>query len=169
VAEIHKWKGFAELEQNLLALGREIHEKGVKRMMSQAAVPMRDDAKRRAPVLQTPTPRRLPGTLRDAIRIWRQRRTPYAVTYYVGVKRLSRGAIRKFKMEQKSKGRRSVSSDNPKDPYYWLWVESGTSKMAARPYLRPAFESKKTESVRVALKEGQEFIRKTVAKFKRVR
>ena len=40
LAEIHQWRGFAELEQNLKLLGAEMHERGVKRMMSRAAVPM---------------------------------------------------------------------------------------------------------------------------------
>ena len=36
-----------------------------------------------------------------------------------------------------------------KDAYYWRFVELGTAKMAARPFLRPAFESKKEEAVSV--------------------
>lgn len=32
-------------------------------------------------------------------------------------------------------------------PGYWWWVEFGTSKMAARPFLRPAFESQKLAAV----------------------
>lgn len=164
MAEIQHFKGFRELEQNLKMLGEQMRERGVKRMMSRAAVPMRDDAKRRAPVLKEPDPRRKPGTLRDAIKIWRKRMTRYAVTYYVGVRGISRGSIKRFKQLTGKQ-----SSENPNDPFYWFWVEAGTSKMAAKPYLRPAFESQKVESVRVALHEGREFVRKTAAKFKRVR
>jgi HK97 gp10 family phage protein len=32
-------------------------------------------------------------------------------------------------------------------PGYWWWVEFGTSKMPARPFLRPAFESQKLAAV----------------------
>jgi HK97 gp10 family phage protein len=162
VAEIVHWKGFRELEQNLKMLGEEMREKGVKRMMSQAAVPMRDDATTRAPVLLKPDPRRRPGTLRNAISIWRKRKTPHAVTYYVGVRRLSGKKVSAFK---RSTGREA--SENPDDPFYFHMVERGTSKMRAQPFLRPAFESKKLESVRVALETGREFVR--AMKFKRVK
>ena len=168
MVEMHKWHGFRELEQNLLKLGRDVHERGVKRMMSRAAVPIRDDARRRAPVLSKPDPRRMPGTLRNAIQIWRKRITPYAVTYYVGVRGLSRKVISRFKSNTDRQGKALKGSDNPRDPFYWLWVELGTSKMAARPFLRPAFESQKMASVQVALDEGRKFIRATVRKFKRV-
>jgi HK97 gp10 family phage protein len=28
--------------------------------------------------------------------------------------------------------------DDPNDPFYWRWLEFGSSKMAARPFLKPA-------------------------------
>jgi HK97 gp10 family phage protein len=160
VAEIVQWKGFRELEQNLKMLGSEMHEKGVKLMMSRAAVPMRNEAKINAPILEEPDKRRNRGTLLRAISIWRKRVTRYAVTYYVGVRGLSRQKIAKFKRESENS-----SSDNPNDPFYWRFLEFGTSKMRARPFLRPAFEAKKTESVRVALEEGREFVKRIVQKF----
>jgi HK97 gp10 family phage protein len=164
MAETVQWRGFRELEQNLRLLSSEMRERGVKLMMSRAAVPMRDDAKSRAPILSEPDPRRKPGTVRNAIRIWRKRSTKYAVTYYVGVRALGRKAIRTFKQKT---GR--SSTENPNDPYYWRYLEMGTSKMRARPFLRPAFESKKLESVRVALDTGRSFVMATATKFKRIK
>ncbi len=164
MTEIHKWHGFRELEQNLLLLGREMHERGVKRMMSRAAVPMRDDAKRRAPFMShaDPTGRRIPGTIRKHIRIWRRRVTPFAATYYVGVAALTKKAISAFKQRFGKTG-----AENWDDPFYWRFLEFGTSKMAAQPFLRPAFEAQKMESVRVALDEGRKFIRRI--RFKKTR
>jgi HK97 gp10 family phage protein len=157
VAEIHKIHGLKELEDNLLLLGRDVHQKGVRRMMSRAAVPMRDDARVRAPILKTPDKRRTSGLLKRMIVIWRQRKTPYAATYYVGVR----------------KGSRRGKIKNPlMDAFYWLWQELGTSKHPpanGTGFLRPAFESKKHTSVKVAMKEGQDFIRRTAARFKRTR
>jgi len=52
-----------------------------------------------------------------------------------------------------------------KDAYYWWFVENGTAKMAARPYLRPAFESKKNEAVMVfseILKKAIDRLERTV-------
>ncbi len=147
MAEIHKWHGFRELEQNLKMLGEDVRERGVKRMMSRAAVPMRDEAKRRALAMPLKYPERREGTFADKVRIWRKRATQYAATYYVGISR------------------------RKKDPFWWLFVEIGVPSrgIPARPFLRTAFESKKFESVSVALDEGRKFLRATVRKFKRTK
>lgn len=162
MAEMHKWEGFRELEQNLKLLGAEMHEKGVKRMMSRAAVPMRDEARRKAPVLAAPDGRRQAGTVRNAIRIWRHRTTEYAVTYYVGVRELGRAAVRRFKAETGKDAK-----ENPNDPFYWRFLEFGTSKMPARPFMRPAFEANKMRAVQIALDEGRKFVRQI--RFKRLK
>lgn len=167
MAEIEHWKGFSELQQNLKLLGTEMRDRGTKLMMARAAVPMRDDARRRAPRLKVPDPRRLPGTLARAIQIWRKRVTPYAATYYVGVRGLSRAAVRKFKSHTDRSGKALSAGDNPNDPFYWRWVELGRSGQAPHPFLRPAFEAQKRESVRVALETGRNFVRRTAARFKR--
>jgi HK97 gp10 family phage protein len=164
VPEIHEFRGLKELEHNLGYLSEHLRKRGVLRMMSRAAVPMRDDAKVRAPILQTPDRRRTPGTILRSIRIWRQRKTPYAATFYVGIAALSRKAISAFKTATKK-----VAGDNPNDPFYWRFLEFGTAKMRARPFLRPAFETKKHESANVALEEGRKFIADIARRFKRTR
>lgn len=42
-------------------------------------------------------------------------------------------------------GRREQKKD--RNAWYWRLVEFGTSKMPARPFMRPAFESKKAEAL----------------------
>jgi HK97 gp10 family phage protein len=164
MAEIIKISGLKELEENLYLLGEEMRERGVKLMMSRAAVPMRDDAKRRAPTLAKPDPRRRAGTVRDAIKIWRHRKTPYAVTYYVGVRKLAGSKVQAFK---KSTGK--GSQDNPNDPFYWRFVEFGVPSkgIPPRPFLRTAFAARVMESIEVAKKTAADFIVKTTRKFKR--
>jgi HK97 gp10 family phage protein len=34
-----------------------------------------------------------------------------------------------------------------RDSYYWRFVEFGTSKMSARPFMRPAFDGNKLEAL----------------------
>lgn len=34
------------------------------------------------------------------------------------------------------------------DPYYWRFVEFGTIKMSAKPFLRPAFDARTTQAIR---------------------
>lgn len=145
MAEYQHVRGLKELEENLKLLGTEMHENGVKLMMSRAAVPMRDDAIRRAHGIQLKYPERREGTFADKIRIWRKRATQYAVTYFVGISR------------------------RKKDPFWWLFVELGIPSrgIVPRPFMRTAFEAKKQEAVQVALREGRDFVRRI--RFKRLK
>lgn len=55
------------------------------------------------------------------------------------------------------------------DAYYWYFFEFGTSKMPARPFLRPAFESKKEKALEViaeSLKKQIEMIENRAGKIK---
>ncbi len=169
MAEIYQWRGFRELEQNLKLLGNELGTRGVRYMMSHAAVPMRDEARRLAPVLKSPDPRRRPGTIRQNIKIWRKSGTRYAATYYVGVRGLSGRAVRMFKQLNARRGKAARGSDNPSDPFYWRFQELGTSRRARQAFLAPAFDAKKTESVSIALDAGRDFVRRTAARLKRTR
>jgi HK97 gp10 family phage protein len=45
-----------------------------------------------------------------------------------------------------SKGKKIIAGGKF-DAYYWRYIEFGTSKMAARPFLRPAFEAKKEAAI----------------------
>lgn len=58
--------------------------------------------------------------------------------YFVGVRQGRRYGARKTK-----KGREIAN----RDAFYWWWLEFGTSKMPARPFMRPAFENKKEDAV----------------------
>jgi HK97 gp10 family phage protein len=164
VAETIKVAGLKELEANLKMLGEEMRERGVKLMMSRAAVPMRNEARNRVPVLKEQTHNRNPGTVRKWIHIWRKRKTRYAVTYFVGVRGLPGARVSAFKTATGL-----ASKDNPNDPFYWRFVELGTSKMRPRPFLRPAFEGRRADSVQIALEEGQKFVKRTARRFLRLR
>jgi HK97 gp10 family phage protein len=104
-----------------------------------SAVLIRDDAKARAPVATAPAAPGdpLPGTLRRAIVIKhdREHSSLMSQTYVVALRH-----GKKYRNQGK-KGNRS------QDAYYWRWVEFGTVKMAARPFMRPAFEAQKTAAV----------------------
>lgn len=95
-------------------------------------------ARQRAPVLQVAAKdakhaRRLPGVLRAAI-------TSYAIRWNEVIVRVRN---KPYIFDEKNGGRR------PRNPNYWWLVEFGTSKMAARPFLRPAFESQKMAAMLV--------------------
>lgn len=46
----------------------------------------------------------------------------------------------------------SMKADNPNNSYYWRFIEMGTSKMAAKPFIRPAFETKQQQIDREMIK-----------------
>ncbi|MDX7986696.1 hypothetical protein FE392_05010 [Xenorhabdus sp. 12] len=39
-----------------------------------------------------------------------------------------------------------MKKNDPRNAYYWRFLEKGTSKMAARPFIDPAFEAKADEA-----------------------
>lgn len=44
--------------------------------------------------------------------------------------------------------RRRGKKEDPKNAFYWTFLEFGTRYISPRPFLRPAFEANKTEAVR---------------------
>jgi HK97 gp10 family phage protein len=48
--------------------------------------------------------------------------------------------------------------DVDRDSFYWKFLEFGTNKMAARPFLRPAFEANKEGAIEAIGKSLDETI-----------
>ncbi len=122
-----KLEGVDELKRALADAAGKIRTKAVRNSLSAAARIIAKQAKLNAPVLQTPTKTRKPGTVRDAISV---RRSKFArgegnEGVFVSVKPLRARDRKKFKVSQAAAGKRISGSDNPNDPYYWWWVELG--------------------------------------------
>lgn len=144
-------RGLRELRERMLALPKKLDRQVLGGALMEAAQPIRDDARRRAPVLQQFDIRRRPGTVQRAIRSQRARPLPgMTATVIIRVKRLTGAQVRRFKAQQAAKGLSIVGANNPNDPFYWWWLEFGTSKMAAQPFMRPAFEANKRFAAGVA-------------------
>ena len=152
MAETIKVHGLQELSQTLMKLPKELEKRVIMGALRAAGQTIRKDAMARAPILETPDPRRRAGTLRKNISV---RRVKGKTAVYVGVFGASRKKIAAFKAAGGGKG-----ANNPDDPYYWKWVEFGAKKMAARPFLRPAFEAQKYEALRMF----EVYMRKRLAK-----
>ena len=153
-------RGLNEINTALRQLPGRMDKKLLDRGLIEGAKLIRDDARARVPLLQHPDPRRLRGTIQKAIRAGRVRpEGRYRATVWVRVRPLTRRQMARFKKKRGSGGQ-----NNPRDPYYWAWVEFGTSKMSARPFMRPAFESKKLEAVHTAVDTLRPLVEAEIAK-----
>jgi len=135
-------RGGEKLAAALEALGPAMEKKILRSAMREAAKPILDDAKRRAPVLT--------GQLRKSLKIR-------------SIKRNRQGQVGVVISTEKGffKG----------ETFYGAFHEFGTKKMPARPFIRPAFESNKAQSVRIvgeAIKIGLEDITSGAATFRKV-
>jgi HK97 gp10 family phage protein len=126
-------KGLTELVARLKALPTELASKNggpLAKALYRAAVVIQNEARMRAPVRT--------GNLKRNIVVRRDRnpvKDGATEEYHVTVRKLKKG--------------RSKAHPDDSTPFYWRFVEFGTQKMPAAPFMRPAFEAKKEEAVRV--------------------
>ncbi len=116
-----KVEGLRELHDQLEGLGAAMAAKVLAVAARKAFAPVLEDARNRAPVDT--------GLLRDGIRIRVQRPKAGDAVIRVGLRIMPAKGAKKL-------GRRTAS------PHWrWHFVEIGTSKMGAQPFLRPALDS----------------------------
>jgi len=58
----------------------------------------------------------------------------------------------------------TMKADNPRNAFYWRFVELGTSSMPAHPFVRPAFDTRQEEATQVALARMNQAIDEVLAK-----
>jgi HK97 gp10 family phage protein len=127
--EVVRIEGLDELKRKLAEIPRAMRKRVLRNALAAGAREVRDVAKRNAPVMTLGTslsaPYRKPGTVKQAIRVRTSKADRRAgdVGVFVNVK-------------PAKAGQRGAKS--PNDPFYWRWLEFGTRKMAARPFLQQA-------------------------------
>lgn len=122
--------GVAEMKAQLDALG---DPKKIARIvgagLAKGATMIRDEAKTRAPVRS--------GALRDSIIAYRDRKPKDGqVHYLVGVKRIKLAYT--VNRLNRRLGRAGLKLKIREDTFYWRFLEYGTAKMHARPFMQPA-------------------------------
>jgi HK97 gp10 family phage protein len=161
MAELVNVKGLKELQQSMKTLSANVAKNVLRGAVNSGARVVRDQARSNAPVLHAAIPsHQPPGTLKRSIvaSFIRERSNQNQSMFYVTVRQGKK---------YRGQGKRQTKSQ---DAYYGAWVElghyfvahkpSGTSYkqhrkvqhakgvwVPAHPYLRPAYEAKKYESV----------------------
>lgn len=122
-------RGLPDLKAALQGIVPKLQRRALRNALAAAGRVVRDEARRQAPALSNTlkAPYRTPGLLRKSIMVRTSKlaRRAGAVGVFVNVRPAKRGV----------RGAKSKL-----DPYYWRWVEFGTKKMGARPYLQPAVQ-----------------------------
>lgn len=146
--EVLTVKGLREIALAGRKLTGDVTRKIVGRALVSGGKIVRNAARNLAPTLNPKyqgDPRRTPGTLRNAIVSVQVKKGdfPEEVMSIVGVRMLSKASVRKFKQTSGKSG-----ASNPRDPYYWWFVEKGTAGHIRRRktiggirFLKRGFES----------------------------
>jgi HK97 gp10 family phage protein len=151
--------GLRQIEQAMKSLPARMDRRLLNRSLIVGGRLFRDEARARVPLLRVPDPRRVRGAIQRAIHVGAVRPEGHTASVWVRVRPLTRRQIANFKRK-----RGKQASANPADPFYWRFVEFGTSKMAARPFMRPAFEAKKREAVDAAIADLRPRVDAEIAK-----
>lgn len=137
-------KGLRELAKALNELPDRVARNGLRVAVYAAAKVVRDEAKHKAPIAaQALGPNQPPpGTLKRSV-IMKQ------IPELSGRTRQTFFVMVRHGKKYRKQGKKGNLSQ---DAWYWRFVEFGTRKMNARPFLRPALEAKRHEAVH-AMKE----------------
>ncbi|KGP44342.1 HK97-gp10 family putative phage morphogenesis protein [Morganella morganii] len=139
--------GFAELSRDLELLSRAENTRVLREATKAAADMLRDEVRQGAP--------RRTGKLVRNIVTGGQRskgRNEVAAGVYV---RGTNAAGTNSDSEMKT--------DDPRNAFYWRFLENGTSKMAPQPFIRPAFDGKADEAADLALSKLSQAIDKVLS------
>lgn len=151
-----KIEGMDELLKNFRVLHDDLKFKAAASAVASGARVVANAAKKnaRAQGLE------LSGALIENIAVKRNKTGRDKIQYNVGV-RHGRKSKNTREIVQYRGTKKKVTYEN--DPFYWWFHEFGTSKMPARPFMRPAFESN-VENARQAMVKR---LRASIEGFKR--
>ncbi len=152
-----KVDGLEELGQALAQFPTVLAQKYLARATFTAAAVIESDAIARAPERT--------GLLKSKIAIFKRNEGEGIAHYAIGVRRLR--VTKKIKRVLRIARKANLSYRIVDDAFYWRFLEFGTVKMSARPFLRPAFEAQKENAIevfRTTLADGVQAAAAEVAK-----
>lgn len=140
-----KVEGLKELGERMQNLSRDINKRVATAATASAARVVRNATKANIDALQLVDT----GNMRAAVAVQKSKRTQLTSEHRVGVKSgggyragdIAGGKTSDVKAAKSGAGRLGV------DAYYWRFLEFGTVKRPASPFLRPGFENNKNKAV----------------------
>jgi len=132
-------KGLDKLKAALQQMPDRIRKRAVGKALRAAGRIIRDEARARVPVLSEPSKNRRPGVLKRAIAVRRSKiaARQRLVGVFINVRPL-KSVLAGTKSATRKAALGPVGANNPNDPFYWRFIEFGTRKMRARPFLADA-------------------------------
>jgi HK97 gp10 family phage protein len=139
MAEFMKLEGFAELAAALRELPERVARNGLRAAVNAGAGVIKKEAIAKAPEDT--------GALKANFyqKQIREQSGPMQQTFYVGVRK----GVAKYASNKANKrsGKAGKAYKDDGTTFYWRFMEFGTSKLAPRPFLRPAFDIRKEDAV----------------------
>jgi HK97 gp10 family phage protein len=136
--ETFKIEGLAELGKALRELPERVARNGLRVSVYAGAKVVRDEARARAPkAAQSLGPNQPPpGTLKRSV----------IMKHIPELSSLTRQTFFVTVRHGKKYRKQGKKGNLSQDAWYWRFVEFGTRKMRARPFLRPALEARRREA-----------------------
>jgi HK97 gp10 family phage protein len=143
-------EGMADVVRRLRALPLHVKQKIADGAVREAAKVVQKDAIARAP--------HDTGLLKRSIRIARRRRgLPWYLSQFVVHVRGVQSSSGRRRRQRRGRGQADAQATDLL-PFYWYFLEFGTYKMAARPFMRPAFDASGVS----ALERARDYARRRV-------
>lgn len=141
--------GLRELGEKLKALPDKLRSRTLRDAVKAGAELVRDAAKAAAPVYTGPVSKGHPppGTLKKNIICKHARDPAHDETFIVAVRKGKKQTYANSRLNRRM-NRAGASYRPDEKAFYWRFVEFGTVKMPAHPFLRPAFEANKEAAAR---------------------
>lgn len=141
--------GLADLKTAMQALPEKLRRKVLVKALKAGAKVVLQAARQAVPVLAAASPYRTPGLVKKrlTVRTSKSARQAGNIGVFVNVKPAEGAKYRTTSVkrvaglkitERKLKKASQRGAKSKLDPYYWRWLEFGTKKMTAKPFLQPA-------------------------------